>query len=341
MEYLLGPVPWALATPDGMPMKTNKAVLMQKLENVEVIFASDNECFVLSTADGETTDARLLQNLSSSHEEAGTLLILHSIYVDQAINSKLTDTDIIIRSPDTDVFLLLIAFCQKYTHPIYFDTGMGNKRKMIHIQTLCQKIEQDVLDSILGLNAFTGCDVNSAFVQKGKSKPLNILKKNPEFAPVFKELGSSVTVSDELLSKLEKFVCQLYGKHSYSSTNKLLHDLVRQEYIVRGQNVLSSIRGFDISLLPPCRAALKFHCLRADIAQPDIPDPEDHGYGVLSIHWCTDLVPQELADILSESHTTRQQESDYGDDIESDVDSDAESQNVSDSETSEEEEESG
>ncbi|GFS21420.1 DNA damage-inducible protein DIN7 [Elysia marginata] len=230
---------------------------------------------------------------------------------------------------------------------------MGNKRKMIHIQTLCQKIEQDVLDSILGLHAFTGCDENSAFVQKGKSKPLNILKKNPEFAPVFKELGSSVTVPDELLRKLEKFVCQRYVKPSYSSTNKLRHDLERQKYIVKGQNVLSSILGFDISLLPPCRAALKFHCLRAnyqtliwkqaDIAQPDIPDPEDHGWktdgnGVLSIHWCTDLVPQQLADILSESHTTRQQESDYGDDIESDVDSDAESQNFSDSETSEEEE---
>ncbi|GFR79485.1 DNA damage-inducible protein DIN7 [Elysia marginata] len=246
------------------------------------------------------TDARLLQNLSSSHEEADTLLILHSIYVDQAINS--TDTDIIIRSPDTDVFLVLIAFCQKYTHPIYFDTGMGNKRKMIHTQTLCEKIEQDVLDSILGLHAFTGCDANSAFVKKGKSKPLNILKKNPEFAPVFKELASSVTVSDELHSKLEKIVCQLYGKPSYSSTNKLRHDLVRQKYTVKVQNVLSSNRGFDISLLPPCRAAFKFHCLRAnyqtliwkqtDIAQPYIPDPEDHGWktdgnGVLSIHWCS------------------------------------------------------
>ncbi|GFS20985.1 metalloendopeptidase [Elysia marginata] len=167
---------------------------------------NDRDCnrFDFNTADGETTDARLLQNLSSSHEEADTLLILHSIYVDQAINS--TDTDIIIHSPDTDVFLLLIAFCQKYTHPIYLDT--------------------------------------------------------------------------------------------------------------------------------------------ADIAQSDIPNPEDHewktdGNGVLSIHWCTDLVPQELADVLSESHTTRQQESDYDDDIESDVDSDAESQSFSDSETSEEEEESG
>ena len=44
------------------------------------------------------TYSRLLQNLSSSHEEADTLLILHSVYVDQTINS--TDTDIITRSPE-------------------------------------------------------------------------------------------------------------------------------------------------------------------------------------------------------------------------------------------------
>ena len=30
MEYPLGPVPWSLATPDGMLIKTNKAVLMKK-----------------------------------------------------------------------------------------------------------------------------------------------------------------------------------------------------------------------------------------------------------------------------------------------------------------------
>ena len=150
------------------------------------------------------TETPLLQNLSSSHEEADTLLILHSVYVDQTTNSP--DTDIIIRSPDTDVLLLPIAFCQKYTHPLYFDTGRGNKRNMINNQTLCQKNDKDIKHAILGLHAFTGCDVNNAFVQKGKSKPLNILMKNLKYAPV-----------------------------SYTSTNKLRHDIVRQKYIVRGK----------------------------------------------------------------------------------------------------------
>ena len=32
MEYPLGPVPWSLATADGMPIKTDKSALMTKLE---------------------------------------------------------------------------------------------------------------------------------------------------------------------------------------------------------------------------------------------------------------------------------------------------------------------
>ena len=80
---------------------------------------------------------------------------------------------------------------------------------------------------------------------------------------------------------------------------------------------------------------LQFHSLRgnyqtliwkqADIAQPDLPDPKEHGWkkdtnGVLSIQWCSELVSRQLADILPENQTTRLQESDNDDDIQSDVD---------------------
>ena len=68
-----------------------------------------------------------------------------------------------------------------------------------------------------------------------------------------KELDNSITVSDELFSKLEKFVCQLYGRAFYKTTNKLSHNIVRQKYIVRGTGVLPCIEGLDIGLVPPCR----------------------------------------------------------------------------------------
>ena len=148
----------------------------QLLHNRELYFACDNACFFLRSVDGKVTDSRLMINLSSSQEEADTLIILHGIFASKEAENE--ELDIIVRSPDTDVFLLLIAFCHKFKHPLYVDTGSANKRRMIHINTLCQ-IHKDIQDSILGPHAFTGCDVNSAFAQNGKKKPLTLLLKRP------------------------------------------------------------------------------------------------------------------------------------------------------------------
>ena len=46
----------------------------------------------------------------------------------------------------------------------------------------------------------------------------------------------------------------------------------------------------------------------AHLVKPLIPDPQNHGWiksdgGVLSVEWCKDLVPQQLAEILSGSDT--------------------------------------
>ena len=107
------------------------------LHNREVYFACDNLCFFLTSVDGKVNDLRSVTNLSSSQEEADTLIILHGIYATNEAENE--DLDIIVRSPDTDVFLLLIAFCHKFKHPLYFDTGRANKRRMIHINTLCER----------------------------------------------------------------------------------------------------------------------------------------------------------------------------------------------------------
>ena len=125
-------------------------------------------------------------NLSSGQEKADTLIILHGIFASKEAENE--ELNIIVRSPDTDVFLLLIAFCHKFKHQLYFDTGSANKRRMIHINTLCQ-IQRDIQESILGLHAFTDCDVNNTFAQKGKKKPLTLLLKRPEFMSAFTELG--------------------------------------------------------------------------------------------------------------------------------------------------------
>ncbi|GFN75836.1 hypothetical protein PoB_000234200 [Plakobranchus ocellatus] len=94
------------------------------LLNREVYFACDHQCFVLSSCDGKTTYSKPVPYLAFIHEEAYTFLILHAIHSDQ--NIVTVDTDIINRSRDTDVLLLMISFCELFTQPLYFGTGVGN-----------------------------------------------------------------------------------------------------------------------------------------------------------------------------------------------------------------------
>ena len=75
-----------------------------------------------------------------------------------------------------------------------------------------------------------------------------------------------------------------------------------------------SASGIDISLLPPCRSALKWHCLRANyhshVRDPALPLPTGCGWKLggdkkLEIKWNTDsIMPQALIDILEEQLAT-------------------------------------
>jgi hypothetical protein len=61
--------------------------------------ASEKTCIV-STSEGAKSNHGDVSNLSSNHEEADTMLILHAVYA--AVNNQVVH----ILSPDTDVFVL-------------------------------------------------------------------------------------------------------------------------------------------------------------------------------------------------------------------------------------------
>ena len=63
---------------------------------------------------------------------------------------------------------------------------------------------------------FTGCDSVSAFKGKGKVKAITLLLGSEATVQVFRRLGCSWEVDDDLLSVLEQFTCQLYGEQSAS-----------------------------------------------------------------------------------------------------------------------------
>jgi hypothetical protein len=93
---------------------------------------------------------------------------------------------------------------------ILFDTGTGNKNRLIDITKLAQQYQQELCTPLLGLHAFTRFDTTSAFKGIGKVKPINTLQKSPQFQSALAQIGDSWQISEDLFLQMEAFTC-LYG----------------------------------------------------------------------------------------------------------------------------------
>jgi len=60
-------------------------------------------------------------------------MILHCQF---ACRNASHDTVIKVRSPDTDVFVVLLAYSSSFLLQVLFDTGTGNNRPLLNITRL-------------------------------------------------------------------------------------------------------------------------------------------------------------------------------------------------------------
>ena len=120
---------------------------------------------------------------------------------------------IIIKTPDTDVFLLCIAMSWTIGKNLFVMAGTGNRFRIIDTSAISDAYAVACLDSCLFrfIDVFNciytqleevqniktsmisyillGCNSTSAFRGKGKAKPWKILQENPNFAKSFCDLG--------------------------------------------------------------------------------------------------------------------------------------------------------
>jgi len=93
-----------------------------------------------------------------------------------------------------------------------FDTGTGNKRRIIDVNKITSVLGVDVAAALPTFHAFTGCDAVNAFVGNGKKRPFDLMCEDSNYPRVFKLLGSSATeMPSAVESVLEKFLCAMYG----------------------------------------------------------------------------------------------------------------------------------
>ena len=115
-----------------------------------------------------------------------------------------------VKSPDSDVFFILLYYATKMTDvTVLFDTGTGNKKRLINITAMAKEIPELRAEALLALHAYCGCDTTSAFKGIGHLKPLKILKKCAKFEQPLSMLGNCWDVSQELMEQLDAFTCAL------------------------------------------------------------------------------------------------------------------------------------
>lgn len=298
----------------------------QKLISQNIFFILSDKCYKLSSRDGENVDVVPVEDLFSSQEEADSRIILHCVYAKQA-----EARNIIVRSPDTDVLVLLCKYMVDLEHiPVYFDTGMGNKRRLLDVGAICRTIGPEMCKVLPALHAFTGCDTISAFVRRGKTNVMKIVDKNQDFQRTLHLLGQVHTCSDVLVKGLEHLVCAMYGKGKYTDVNKLRHDLFIKKYDPQ-RGPLTGQSGTDMSLLPPCGSSLQLHILRANYQVyiwihahenfPNLPNAYDCGWrmdheGNIDYKWIHEIAPEALINVITQAALDRGEESDGEDEQE-------------------------
>ena len=182
----------------------------------EVYVTCGNRCIRLN-------DGKEISELESQKEEADTRIFLHAKHASD------TYQNIVIHTPDTDVFVLAIFYSKLLQISIFVKTGFKNKIRILSTERILENLKrkynltdvEEAASSIVAFHAFTGCDTVSAFWRKGKKRPLQLMLKNEEFIMHFNQLGSQWIVNDELLMNLEVFVYLMYGSGTCKRVNQL------------------------------------------------------------------------------------------------------------------------
>ena len=168
-----------------------------------------------------------VSSLSTSQEEADTRMFLHVQY---ALNHL--QGNIIINSPDTDVFIISLMVSEKINANINLKTSNKYKIRIINVSKIKESLKDksdDVVSvglecftrGLVSLHVFTGCDTVSAFAGLGKSKAFKIMAKNVDYIKLFEKLGKDWYLEEEIMRYIEGFVCHLYGYSEMKDINML------------------------------------------------------------------------------------------------------------------------
>ena len=229
---------------------------VKRLAGRNFVFVVQGKVYQLDS-DGISTHVTELKQFYSNQEETDSRIIVYLKLV-ASVNEKGT---VIIRSPDSDVFILLLYYSNKFTLRLLLDTGSGDSRRLIDISELGKDIGEDLCKALLGFYVFTGEDTNAAFRGMGKVRPYKKLLANPKYLRTFRKLGKHWEVASDLYKELEEFCCIMYNTPRTKSIDTVRYMKLKA---MVGKSKKLTMKKIDITRLPPPSRCLKQHIKRVN-----------------------------------------------------------------------------
>ena len=108
--------------------------MAKKVYGRKIILVCEGTAIQISSEDGASTQRKDIVDLKSSQEETDSRVILYSMYGQETGYEYIK-----VKSPDSDVFFILLHFASKLNKvTLLFDTGSGNKRRLINITDIAK-----------------------------------------------------------------------------------------------------------------------------------------------------------------------------------------------------------
>ena len=267
-------------------------------DNQELYIAGGSETVVYKITANETCE---VEELKSNQEEADTRMILHSVFA-----SSCGLKTIVVRSPDTDVLVLLLHYRPSIkASKLYFWTGRcgpnTDETRFVPVYKLYQLLTPQQHQIMLPVYCLTGCDTCSSFYGIGKKTVFKTLMQQADIFQGLSLLGNGPMTKNVRLT-CTNFVGHLYGKPGCVSLNQLRCEKARKK--VAAKRLPPTENSFSLHLKRCCYQLMIWkRCLEGS---PQIPSPTEFGYyiknetGLLKPEMMTQspAAPELLNDIL-------------------------------------------
>ncbi|XP_065661751.1 uncharacterized protein LOC136084780 [Hydra vulgaris] len=138
--------------------------------NKSVYLTNEDKCYQFMLSANNVVVSEII-SLKSDHEEADTRLMAHCYH------AASSHQNIVIWSPDTDVFVIALHAIKHFTVNVLFATGNQNNKRIINVRKVADHWGRSFVNAVVGFHSFTGCDTTSSFYGKGKASVLKVLQK--------------------------------------------------------------------------------------------------------------------------------------------------------------------